>query len=132
MPILDHIGVNVTDYARSKAFYERALAPLGLTPIMEFGEACGFGRDGKPEFWIGVGVTSFQKPEQVSVITPAHVAFCAADRAQVDAFHVAAVAAGGRDFGPPGIRAQYHPGYYGAFVLDPDGHNIEAVVHGDP
>jgi catechol 2,3-dioxygenase-like lactoylglutathione lyase family enzyme len=132
MPILDHVGLNVTDYARSKAFYERALAPLGITPIMEFGTACGFGRDGKPELWIGSGQASYQSPEQVSVITPIHVGIRAADRAQVDAFHAAAVAAGARDFGQPGLRPEYHPEYYGAFVLDPDGHNIEAVCHGAP
>src|ERR1700733_10890796 len=126
MPILDHIGINVTDYAKSKAFYERALAPLGIGPIMEYGKACGFGRDKKPDFWIGEGATRFQKPEQLAPITPVHVCFVAASRAEVEAFHTAALAAGGRDNGAPGIRKEYHPNYYGAFVLDPDGHNIEA------
>ncbi len=129
MPILDHIGINVRDYARSKAFYEKALAPLGVTPVMEYGLACGFGRDGKPDFWVGQGATRFQTEEQVRVITPIHVAFVARSRAEVDAFHAAALAAGGRDNGAPGLRPEYHPGYYGAFVLDLDGHNIEAVVH---
>lgn len=129
MSILDHTGVNVTSYAVSKAFYEKALAPLGITVAMEFGEAAGFGRGPKPDFWIACGKASFQSEEQLRNITPVHVAFSARSREEVDAFHAAALAAGGRDFGPPGIREHYHPGYYGAFVLDPDGHNIEAVHH---
>jgi catechol 2,3-dioxygenase-like lactoylglutathione lyase family enzyme len=129
MAIIDHITFNVSDYARSKTFYEQALAPLGIKLLMDFGQACGFGRE-KPEFWLGAGATSFQKPEQLKAITPTHVAFSARDRAEVDAFHRAALAAGGKDFGAPGVRAHYHPNYYGAFVLDPDGHDIEAVFHG--
>ena len=129
MPIIDHIGINVTDSARSKAFYTQALAPLGISLVMEFGAACGFGRNGKPELWIGSGGMTFQTPAQLQVITPVHVCLIAKDRAEVDAFYAAALAAGGRDNGPPGLRAIYHPNYYGAFVLDPDGHNIEAVVH---
>lgn len=127
MHILDHMGLRVRDYARSKAFYEQALAPLGIRVVMEFGPNCGFGRDGKPDFWIG------GPPEpgagDAAAIMPIHVAFVADSRADVDAFYQAALAAGGADNGAPGIRAQYHPNYYGAFVLDPDGHNIEAVVH---
>lgn len=130
MAILDHVTLMVSDFARSKAFYEKALAPLGITPIMEFGKSCGFGRDRKPEFWIGEGPTSFQTAEQLESITPTHLAFAARSRAEVDAFHAAALEAGAKDFGPPGPRPQYHPGYYGAFVLDPDGHNVEAVIHG--
>jgi len=130
MPILDHITLVVSNYVRSKEFYEKALAPLGISRVMEFGQACGFGRDGKPDFWIGTGPTSFQKPEQLRVITPTHVAFVARSRAEVHAFYEAALAAGGKDFGAPGVRAHYHPKYYGAFVLDPDGHDIEAVIHG--
>jgi catechol 2,3-dioxygenase-like lactoylglutathione lyase family enzyme len=130
MPVLDHITLVVSDYARSVAFYKRALAPLGIEPIMEFGQACGFGRDKNPQFWIGTGPTSFQRPEQLQIITPTHVAFVARSRAEVAAFHEAALAAGGKDFGAPGVRAHYHPKYYGAFVLDPDGHDIEAVIHG--
>src|SRR5262245_725242 len=130
MQSIDHGTLVVSDYARSKAFYTKALAPLGITPIMDFGQACGFGRDGKPDFWIGVGPSSFQKPEQLRIITPTHIAFAARNRADVDAFHQAALAAGGKDFGAPGVRAHYHPNYYGAFVLDPDGHDIEAVFHG--
>ena len=131
MNLLDHITLNVSDYARSKAFYEEALAPLGVKAIMEYGEACGFGRERKPDFWIGKGPTTFQTPAQLVTITPVHVAFHARSREEVSAFHAAALAAGGKDFGAPGVRREYHPSYYGAFVLDPDGHNIEAVCH-DP
>lgn len=129
MPILDHVSLNVSDYARSKAFYEQALAPLGIRLVMEFGTAAGFGKDGKPELWIGQGKMDFQSPAQVQTITPIHVALIAASATEVEAFHRAALAAGGRDNGAPGPRTQYHPGYYGAFVLDPDGHNVEAVIH---
>ena len=129
MSTLDHIGINASDYARSKAFYEKALAPLGIAVVMEYGSWCGLGRDNKPDFWIGQGVTKFQKPEQVVTITPVHVSFAARSRKEVDDFHKAALAAGGRDNGAPGIRKEYHPNYYGAFVIDPDGHNIEAVIH---
>jgi len=125
--MLDHVGLPVSDYACSRAFYERALAPLGLGVVMEVTseesggyDGAGFGRDGKPVFWIGNG-----EPLRGRL----HVAFAAANRAAVDAFHAAALAAGGRDNGAPGLRPHYHPGYYGAFVLDPDGHNIEAVCH---
>jgi catechol 2,3-dioxygenase-like lactoylglutathione lyase family enzyme len=130
MSLLDHVTLVVSDYARSKAFYEKALAPLGVKVIMEYGTACGFGRDKKPDFWIGQGPMSFQAPEQLKVITPTHVAFSARSREEVDAFYAAALSAGGRDFGRPGLREIYHPHYYGAFVLDPDGHDVEAVIHG--
>jgi catechol 2,3-dioxygenase-like lactoylglutathione lyase family enzyme len=129
MSSLDHIGINATDYTRTKAFYEKALAPLGITLVMEYGNAAGFGRNKKPDFWIGEGATRFQKPEQLAPITPVHVCFAARTRAEVDAFYQAAIAAGGRDNGKPGVRAEYHPNYYGAFVIDPDGHNVEAAVH---
>ena len=119
--MIDHMGFPVSDYARAKAFYAKALAPLGYSLIMEVTQeqtghdpAAGFGADGKPDFWIG-GEGALNKP--------VHVAILAKDRATVDAFYKAAIAAGGRDNGPPGIRAHYHPTYYGAFVLDPDGHN---------
>ena len=126
--MIDHIGFAVSDYARAKAFYTQALAPLGYVLVMEVPaaqnpsrhSAAGFGAGGKPDFWIG-GEGKLEKP--------LHVAITAKDRAQVDAFHRAALAAGGKDNGPPGLRPQYHPNYYGAFVLDPDGHNIEAVCH---
>jgi len=117
--MLDHIGIGVRDPQASKAFYAAALKPLGIAVIMDFGEAVGLGSGGKPFFWIGKSPTA----------TAAHVAFAAPDRKTVDAFYAAAIAAGGKDNGAPGIRAQYHPSYYGAFVLDSDGHNIEAVCH---
>ena len=120
--MLDHVGFSVKDYARSKRFYEQALAPLGLTLIMEpMGRAAGFGADGKPWFWI----ESDGPPVQGRL----HIALQADDRATVDAFHAAALAAGATDNGAPGVRALYHPDYYGAYVLDPDGNNIEAVCH---
>jgi catechol 2,3-dioxygenase-like lactoylglutathione lyase family enzyme len=127
--ILDHVSVMVSDYGRSRAFYLKVLEPLGIELLMEFGNAAGFGRN-KPELWIGVGPATFQTKEQLAPITPIHVALRAMSRDDVDAFHAAALAAGGRDFGGPGLREEYHPSYYGAFVLDPDGHNIEAVHHG--
>ena len=123
--MIDHLGMSVSDYERAKAFYARALAPLDYSLIMEVtaeqtghGAAAGFGAGGKPDFWIG-GEGAMNKP--------VHVAISAKDRATVDAFYKAAMAAGGRDNGPPGLRPHYHANYYGAFVLDPDGHNIEAV-----
>jgi catechol 2,3-dioxygenase-like lactoylglutathione lyase family enzyme len=130
MHLLDHISLIVRDYERSKAFYQRVLAPLGVKALAEYGQACGFGREQKPDFWIGVGPASFHKPEQLKIITPMHVAFTTRSRAEVDAFHAAALAAGATDFGAPGLRTTYHPNYYGAFALDPDGHNVEAVYHG--
>ena len=130
MPIIDHITVNVTDYARAKVFYTKVLAALDVKLVMEFGMAAGFGRNGKPDFWVGQGKTTFQTEAHASAPTPIHVCFVARSRDEVDAFHRAALEAGGRDFGAPGVRAHYHENYYGAFVLDPDGHNIEAVFHG--
>jgi len=118
--MLDHIVINVSDLAASKAFYVQALAPLGISTQLEFPGALGMGRNGKPAFWLRPGGGA----EAV------HVAFAAPDRATVDAFHDAALAAGGSDNGGPGLREIYHPTYYGAFVLDPDGHNVEAVCHG--
>jgi catechol 2,3-dioxygenase-like lactoylglutathione lyase family enzyme len=120
--MLDHIGVNVSDYHRSRAFYDRALGPLGFSLLMEPAPRIGgFGRDGKPWFWI----TSERQPTTENV----HVAFTAPDRATVDAFHAAALEAGGTDNGAPGLREIYHPTYYGAYVLDPDGNNVEVVCH---
>ncbi len=120
--MLDHLGLDVTDYETSKAFYERALAPLGIGLIMEpIPGVGGFGEDGKPYFWIG----RRGRPAQTGV----HVAFAAASREHVDAFHAAALEAGATDNGGPGMREIYHPNYYGAFVLDPDGNNVEAVCH---
>jgi len=128
--MIDHLTLHVTDYERSKAFYLAALAPLGYRMVMEFSREqvpdlpferiCGLGAGGKPDLWL--------RPAEGKPI-PMHVAFRADDRAAVQAFHAAALAAGGKDFGAPGPRPQYHPGYYGAFALDPDGNNVEAVVH---
>ena len=121
--MIDHIGLSVADYQRSKAFYLAALAPLGYELFMEIAEPGphgGFGASGKPDFWITRGKATAPQ---------VHVAFGVKDRATVRAFYDAALAAGAQDNGPPGIRAEYHPNYYGAFVLDPDGHNIEAVCH---
>ena len=126
--MLDHVGFAVADAERSRRFYDQALAPLGITLIMSVtpeqtesgGTAHGFGSEGKPYFWIG-------DKERVGEGT--HIAFQAVTRADVDAFYKAALDAGGRDNGAPGIRPHYHPNYYGAFVYDPDGMNIEAVCH---
>lgn len=118
--IIDHIGMPVSDFNKSKAFYTRALAPLGIESVMEMDNWAGFGKDGSPEFWFGTEDTAPQ---------PIHVAFTADNREAVRQFHKAALAAGGRDNGAPGIREHYHPNYYAAFVYDPDGHNIEAVCH---
>ena len=125
--MLDHIGITVSDYQASKKFYSAALKPLGYELVLEVPEevtghsaVAGFGEPPKPDFWISGGTPN--NP-------PNHIAFRAASRAVVDAFYRAALAAGAKDNGAPGIRAHYHPDYYGAFVLDPDGHNIEAVCH---
>jgi catechol 2,3-dioxygenase-like lactoylglutathione lyase family enzyme len=118
--MIDHTGVTVSDVGTSKAFYRLALAPLGYALLMEFEDAAGFGVAPKPDFWIGRGKLDGSR---------GHVAFTAASRQVVDAFYQAAIAAGARDNGPPGLRPHYHQNYYGAFVLDPDGHNIEAVCH---
>lgn len=127
--MIDHSGLSVSDFTAAKAFFAAALAPLGssylftVPPEHTDGEAVGgFGQD-RPQFWINAG--GAQTP-------PVHVAFTAQTRAQVDAFHAAALAAGGTCNGPPGPRPQYHADYYGAFVRDPDGNNIEAVCHSAP
>lgn len=125
--MIDHTGIVASDFQASKSFYEKALAPIGYTLLMELSAAvtghadvAGFGEAPKPDFWISSGTPN--RP-------PVHVAFRVASRSLVDAFHQAAIQAGGTDNGPPGLRPHYHPNYYGAFVLDPDGHNIEAVCH---
>lgn len=120
--MIDHMTLRVRDYAKSKAFYAAALKPLGYTVVMEFGEFCGLGVGGKPDFWIAPAETGKHPP-------PMHFAFLAPDARTVDAFHAAALAAGAKDNGGPGPREQYHPRYYGAFALDPDAHNIEVVCH---
>jgi catechol 2,3-dioxygenase-like lactoylglutathione lyase family enzyme len=116
--MIDHVAISVTDLERSKRFYKEALAPLAYDLLMEYPGAAGFGAGRKPDFWL----------RQADAISPVHVAI-EADRETVDAFHAAALSAGGTDNGGPGVREIYHPSYYGAFVLDPDGHNIEAVCH---
>jgi catechol 2,3-dioxygenase-like lactoylglutathione lyase family enzyme len=118
--MFDHVGFGVTNLAASKAFFLQALQPLGATVVMEGPYGVGLGQNNKPSLWL------YETKE-----TPAHLhfAFAAATRAQVDAFYKAALAAGGRDNGAPGLRPHYHANYYGAFVIGPDGHNIEAVCH---
>jgi len=117
---IDHIMLSVSDVEKSKTFYHQALSPLGITQAMEMHGWFAYGKGGRPVFWFGQGRMAQH---------PMHIAFVADNRQQVDAFYQAALAAGGRDNGPPGLREQYHPNYYGAFVFDPDGHNIEAVCH---
>jgi catechol 2,3-dioxygenase-like lactoylglutathione lyase family enzyme len=126
--MLDHVGLAVSDLKKSRRFYLAALAPLSIGIVMEVTKdqtgkyaGAGFGASGKPSFWIGTG-------DHLS--GPVHVAFTASTRAEVDAFYKAALSAGGRNNGAPGVRAHYHSNYYGAFVLDPDGNNVEAVSHG--
>ena len=126
--MIDHVGIPVSDIARSTEFYLKALEPLGISIVMEVsaeqtghGAAVGFGANFKPFFWIG-------RAEGLGV-GHVHVAFAAPSRAAVDAFYRAAITAGGKDNGKPGLRPHYHENYYGAFVLDFDGHNIEAVCH---
>ncbi len=124
--MFDHTGLSVSDYAAAIAFYDKALAPLGITRMFVVpkehtggADVCGYGVR-RPQFWLHSG--GAQRP----II---HIAFSAENRALVDAFYQAAIAAGGKDNGAPGLRPHYHPDYYGAFVLDPDGNNIEAVCH---
>jgi catechol 2,3-dioxygenase-like lactoylglutathione lyase family enzyme len=118
--MFDHIGIGVSDYAASKAFFLKALQPLGFTIVMEGPYGVGLGPAGKPVLWLS------QAPEKPAHL---HLAFTANSRQQVQAFHSAALEAGGKDNGPPGLRPHYHANYYGAFVIGPDGHNVEAVCH---
>lgn len=128
--MIDHVGFAVSDIERSRAFYEAALAPLGISVIMDIppeqnaegggGRALGFGKDRNPFFWIA---------DNQRVGEGTHIAFTVASHAEVKAFYEAALAAGGKDNGAPGLRPHYHPNYYAAFVFDPDGFNIEAVSH---
>jgi catechol 2,3-dioxygenase-like lactoylglutathione lyase family enzyme len=118
--VIDHLTLKVRDLQQAKAFYAKALAPLGYEVLMEFEGAAGLGAEKKPDFWLA------QDRENTR---PIHLAFTAESRAAVDGFHAAALAAGAKDNGKPGIRADYHPTYYAAFVHDADGHNVEAVCH---
>lgn len=118
--MLDHIGIVVGDFDKSLTFYTAALAPLGVRIVMQSAGEVGFGRDNRPQFWIHRGGAPSGRM---------HIAFAARNNAEVRAFHAAALAAGGKDNGAPGLRAHYHPRYYGAFAIDLDGHNIEAVSH---
>lgn len=120
--ILDHLTISVSNFERAKTFYECALKPLGVTVTAQFDGFAGLGK-GRPQFWIAQGNPGAHKT---------HIAFAAATRAEVDAFYAAAIAAGGKDNGKPGVRGMYHPTYYGAFVYDPDGYNVEAVCHAAP
>ncbi len=128
--MIDHLSTYATDFAATKAFYEKVLSPLGYRLVREMvaewdrdfptRRFCAFGPGDRPILWV---------IEVKERSTPRHVAFAAKDRASVDAFHAAALAVGAKDNGPPGPRPVYHPGYYGAFVFDPDGNNVEAVCH---
>jgi catechol 2,3-dioxygenase-like lactoylglutathione lyase family enzyme len=118
--MIDHIGIGVTNLAESKAFFLKALQPLGVTVAMEGPYGVGMGQNGKPSLWL---TETKERPSHL------HLAITAGSRKQVDEFYRAAIAAGGKDNGPPGLRPHYHANYYGAFVIGPDGHNMEAVCH---
>ena len=118
--MFDHVGIGVTNLAASKAFFLKALQPLGVAVAMEGPYGVGMGQNGKPSLWLS---ETKERPAHL------HLAFTAANRKQVDEFYKAAMAAGGKDNGAPGLRPHYHADYYGAFVIGPDGHNVEAVCH---
>jgi catechol 2,3-dioxygenase-like lactoylglutathione lyase family enzyme len=123
--MIDHLTLRVPDFEASKAFYLKALAPLGYVAIMDFGPFVGMGAGGKPDFWLA------GEEEKHPARKGFHLAFRAKNHAEVDAFHKAALAAGAKDDGAPGPRKDYHPNYYGAFVISPDGNHVEACCH-DP
>jgi len=120
--MLDHLSIQCADVAASAAFYEAVLAPLGASKVMDFGQIIGFGTEPKPEFWIGPRTTGDGFRE-------AHIAFVAPGRKAVQAFFDAAVSVGATVLNEPRVWPEYHPNYYGAFVRDPDGNNVEAVCH---
>ena len=122
-PLFDHVTLFVRDLSRSRAFYQQALEPLGVRIVQSSQGPLGFVTDDRGDFWIKEGAPSGG---------PVHIAFGAPSSAAVDAFHATALRAGGIDNGPPGLRPHYHPGYYAAFVLDPDGNNVEAVFYDRP
>ena len=124
--MIDHLGINCSDWPRSQRFYDTVLGVLGYTRQMDFGEAIGYGRDGTPDFWIGDAAAGEASGPNREV----HVAFQAADVAAVQAFYQAAVGLGAESLHSPRLWPEYHPGYFGAFVRDPDGNNVEAVFHG--
>lgn len=126
MLVIDHFGINCADFQTSKAFYDKVLGVLGYTRQLDFQIAIGYGRDGKPDFWIADMNAGDAKGPNREV----HFAFQAADTDAVQAFYDAAIEAGAESLHAPRLWPEYHPGYYGAFVRDPDGNNIEAVFHG--
>ncbi len=134
--MIDHLGVTVSDFERSLAFYDRCLGSIGIQRLMTLlpgqypgpNRVAGYGQT-RPQFWIGERGASFWSPQHQPAASPIHVAFTVESRQLVHEFHQAALAAGGTDYGAPGLRAHYHRSYYGAFVLDPDGNDIEAVCH---
>jgi catechol 2,3-dioxygenase-like lactoylglutathione lyase family enzyme len=126
--VIDHLGINCADWDKSKAFYDKVLGVLGYTRQMDFQVAIGYGRDGKPDFWIAdMSAGDATGPNREN-----HVAFQAADADAVTAFYEAAVETGAESLHAPRLWPEYHPGYFGAFVRDPDGNNVEAVFHGAP
>lgn len=126
--MIDHLGINCTDYAASQQFYDAVLAVLGYTRQMDVGPAIGYGRDGNPTFWVADAAAGEASGPNREV----HIAFSAADQAQVQAFYDTAVGLGAESLHAPRLWPEYHPGYFGAFVRDPDGNNVEAVCHGAP
>jgi catechol 2,3-dioxygenase-like lactoylglutathione lyase family enzyme len=122
-PVIDHFGIICADYSKSKDYYDAVLGVLGHTRQMDVGPAIGYGRNGKPDFWIEDGADR-------QVGAPIHFAFQATSTDEVEAFHDAAVALGAESLHAPRLWPEYHPGYFGAFVRDPDGNNVEAVFHG--
>ena len=126
--MLDHVSLGVTDIDRSRRFYDAALCPLGLVRIVDFGKGRGSDYGAVPGS-LGVEFTITREAQVGTPIAGAHICFRAPNRAAVDAFHMAALAHGGQDDGVPGLRPHYHADYYCAFVMDPDGHRIEAVCH---
>lgn len=128
--MLDHLCITIKNLEVSKSFYTTVLEPLGYGVVAEYGKSVGFGKDGKPSFWIGEDKPgAYWNDDHAAGSAPIHIAFVATDREQVNTFHRVGVAAGATDYGEPGLRPLYHDNYYGSFLIDPDGNNIEAVCH---